>query len=88
MAFDKDSGATLWKQDKLLNRSVTGPAALGEFVVVGDYEGYIHVLNAETGAFVARTSTDGSAVSSEPLLVGNNLVVQTRAGGLYALAVK
>ena len=88
LALDKDSGATLWKQDKLLNRGVTGPTVLGDFVVVGDYEGYIHVLDNETGAFVARTSTDGSAVGSEPLVVGGNLVVQTQGGGVYAIAVK
>jgi outer membrane protein assembly factor BamB len=81
-------GATLWKQDKLLNRGVTGPGVLGSFVVVGDYEGYIHVLDAETGAFVARTSTDGSAVGSEPVVVGGNLVVQTQEGGVFAIAVK
>jgi outer membrane protein assembly factor BamB len=88
IALDKDSGATLWKQDKLLNRGVTGPGVLGSFVVVGDYEGYIHVLDAETGAFVARTSTDGSAVGSEPVVVGGNLVVQTQEGGVFAIAVK
>jgi len=88
LALDKDSGATLWKQDKLLNRGVSGPAALDGFVVVADYEGYIHVLDAQTGAFVARTATDGSAVGSEPLAVGNTLVVQTQDGGVFAIAVK
>jgi len=88
LGFDKDSGATLWKQAALLNRSVTGPVALGEFVVVGDYQGYIHVLDAQNGEFVARTSTDGSAVNSEPVRVGSNLLVQTNAGGLYAVAIE
>jgi len=88
LAFDRESGATVWKQDKLLNRGVTGPTAIGDFVVVADYQGYVHVLDAESGAFVARTSTDGSAVGSEPRLVGNNVLVQTSAGGLYSIAIK
>jgi outer membrane protein assembly factor BamB len=87
-AFDKQSGATLWKQEKLLNRSVTGPSVLGDFVVVGDFEGYLHVLDGDTGAFVARLKTDGSRVMSEPLRVGTGLVVQTQRGGLYAVSVK
>jgi outer membrane protein assembly factor BamB len=89
IAFDKQSGATLWKQEKLLNRRVTGPAVLGDFVAVGDYEGYVHVLDGDTGAFVARISTDGSPILSEPLRVGSALmVVQTQEGGLYAISVK
>ena len=39
VAFDKTTGATLWKQDKLLARGVSGPAAVGSLVVVGDYRG-------------------------------------------------
>jgi outer membrane protein assembly factor BamB len=89
IAFDKQSGATLWKQEKLLNRRVTGPAVLGDFVAVGDYEGYVHVLDGDTGAFVARVSTDGSPILSEPLRAGSALVVvQTEEGGLYAISVK
>ena len=88
VAFDKSSGATLWKQDKLSARTVSGPAVLGSLVVVGDYEGYVHFLERGDGAFVARISTDGSAISAPPLRVGNNVLVQTRAGGLYAIAIK
>lgn len=88
LAFDKQSGATLWKQDKLLNRGVTGPTVVGSFAVVGDGEGYVHFLSTETGAFAARIATDGSQVLSEPLRVGSGLVVQTREGGVYAISVK
>ena len=88
LAFDKESGATVWKQDKLLNRGVTGPAVAGDFVVVGDYQGYVHVLDAEDGAFAARLATDGSAIGSEPLRAGDNVVVQTREGGVFAIAIK
>ncbi len=88
LAFDKESGATVWKQDKLLNRGVTGPTVAGDFVTVGDYQGYVHVLDAEEGAFAARIATDGSAIGAEPLRVGNNIVVQTRKGGVFAIAIK
>jgi outer membrane protein assembly factor BamB len=87
-AFDKQSGATVWKQEKLLNRRVTGPTVLGDLVAVGDFDGYVHFLDGDTGAFVARVSTDGSQILSEPLRVENLLVVQTREGGVYAISVK
>jgi outer membrane protein assembly factor BamB len=88
LAFDKESGATVWKQDKLLNRGVTGPTVAGDFVTVGDYQGYVHVLDAEEGGFAARIATDGSPIGAEPLRVGDNIVVQTRKGGVFAIAVK
>jgi outer membrane protein assembly factor BamB len=88
VAFDKASGATLWKQDKLSARGVSGPAVVGSLVVVGDYQGYVHFLERADGAFVARVSTDGSAISAPPLRVGSNVLVQTRSGGLFAISIK
>ena len=88
MAYDKASGATLWKQDKLLARGVSGPAVVGSLIAVGDFEGYVHFLERTDGAFVARISTDGSAISAPPLRVGSNVLVQTRGGGIYAIAIK
>lgn len=88
VAYDKASGATLWKQDKLLARRVSGPAVVGSLVAVGDFEGYVHFLERTDGAFVARISTDGSAISAPPLRVGSNVLVQTRGGGIYAIAIK
>ncbi len=87
-AFDRQTGASLWNQDKLLNRSVGAPVAIGDFVLVGDYDGYVHVLDAEDGALVARVATDGSAIAAAPLRAGPGVVVQTRSGGLYAISVK
>ena len=88
-AFDKTSGASLWRQDKLLNRRVSGPLALGRHVVVGDVEGYVHLISREDGAFAARIATDGSAISAPPLaLDSNSFVVQTRNGGVFAITVQ
>ena len=89
LAFNKDSGSSLWRQDKLLNRRVSGPLALGRYVVVGDVEGYVHLISREDGTFAARIATDGSAISAPPLaLDSNSFVVQTRNGGVFAIAVQ
>jgi len=87
-AFDRQTGASLWRQSKLLNRGVSGPVALGDFVVVGDYDGYVHVLDAEDGSFVARMATDGSAIVTPPVRGGPGVIVQTSGGGLYAISVQ
>lgn len=88
-ALDLASGASLWKQDKLFLRQVSGPAVAGRQVAVGDVQGFVHLLSREDGAFVGRVATDGSAIGTAPLVAGGNaLVVQTAAGGLFAIEVQ
>lgn len=89
VALDKTNGSSLWRQDKLLNRRVSGPLALGRHVVVGDLEGNVHLISREDGAFAARIATDGSAISAPPVaLDSNSFVVQTRNGGVFAIVIQ
>lgn len=90
-AFDRNSGASLWKQDKLLMRAVSRPLAVGRHVAIADFQGVVHLLSAEDGAFAARLATDGSAIVAAPRQLGSandSFVVQTKNGALTALAVK
>ncbi len=86
-AMDKNTGATVWKQDKLFARQVSGPLEVGLYLAVGDFEGYVHFLDRDTGAFAARLSTDGSGIRARPVRLGSNLLLQTRDGGLYVVSV-
>lgn len=86
--FARDSGAILWRNDKLAYRQLSAPASLGSTVAVGDYQGYIHFFSRENGNLVARVSTDGSPIISNPVVVGGSVVFQTQAGSLIALAIE
>jgi outer membrane protein assembly factor BamB len=89
LALDKTNGASMWRQDKLTDRSVSAPLAVGRYVVVGDLEGYVHLLSAEDGSFAARIATDGSAISAPPVALGAaSFVVQTRGGGVFAISIQ
>jgi outer membrane protein assembly factor BamB len=87
-AFSRDSGASLWKQDKLFMRGLSRPIAQGRRVAVADFEGVVHLLNAEDGAFAARVTTDGSAILADPQELGSGFLVQTKKGSLVALGVQ
>ena len=52
--MNRFTGATLWRQDKLLRRAITGPVLQGPHLVVADYDGYVHWLKREDGRIVAR----------------------------------
>ncbi|HUW25001.1 MAG TPA: outer membrane protein assembly factor BamB [Gallionella sp.] len=88
MALDKTSGSTLWKNEQLFMRDTSTPYVLGDFVVVGDFEGYLHGMNRENGSFAARLKLDGSAIQVAPIGLDDGLLVQTRGGGLYSLSVQ
>ena len=53
-ALNRFNGATLWRQDDLLRRSLTAPVLQGPYLVVADYDGYVHWLKREDGSIVAR----------------------------------
>lgn len=83
-AFDRNRGVSPWKQEGLKRRGVSAPLGLGDGVLLGDYEGRLHLLRRDDGAFAARASTDGSAIIGQPLAIPGGFVVQTAKGGLFA----
>jgi outer membrane protein assembly factor BamB len=86
-AYDKTSGRAGWRQDKLARRQVTAPLALGVWVVVADGEGFVHVLSADDGSFVARAKVD-SSVRTAPVDIGPGFAVQTAKGTVVAFRLK
>ncbi|MHB1085708.1 MAG: outer membrane protein assembly factor BamB [Thiobacillus sp.] len=86
-AYDKSSGRPGWRQDKLARRQVSPPLALGTRVVVADAEGYVHVLSADDGSFIARAKVD-SSVRTAPTDIGPGFAVQTAKGSVVAFRVK
>jgi outer membrane protein assembly factor BamB len=81
-AIDRNSGATLWKQPALRLRTITAPAVLNRYVVVADYQGYLHWMDKYEGHFVARVRSDEDGVISDPLVIGDRLVILGKSGEL------
>ncbi|EIJ44265.1 Beta-barrel assembly machine subunit BamB [Beggiatoa alba B18LD] len=84
-ALDRHTGASLWKQEKLQARSLTAPVSIGDYVVVGDVEGYLHYLRRDDGQFVARYKTSSTRILTPPLVVDKQLIVYTGDGKLLVL---
>ncbi len=88
-ALDVFSGASVWVQDALVRRVLTRPLVVGEHVVVGDVEGYVHLLSREQGRFAARARVDSSPLNVPPQRLGvNAFVVQSRDGSVQAFEPK
>ena len=84
-----ESGRTYWRQGDLLNRKLTTPLGMGDYVAVGDLEGYIHILDKETGQFLGRIRLDDEPVMRRLVEFDTGkFLAQTRNGGLYAIAIQ
>lgn len=83
VAFKRRTGIEEWRQEALRNRGLSAPVVLGGYVVVVDFEGVVHWLDATNGKFVARGDA-GDRVRNPPLVVGELVVVQDEKGRLTA----
>lgn len=86
-AIDPRNGAALWKQDRMQRRRLSAPALVDDYLVVGDYEGYLHWLSKDDGEFVARTRVGSAPISTKPRVVDEVVYVYGDKGDLAALSI-
>lgn len=85
-AFDKQTGQIKWKNTALLNRALTAPVILHDWLIVGDGLGYLQILSAQTGALIGyfAVSQENDPILSTPLVRENRIVVLTQKGHLIS----
>lgn len=89
-ALDQRSGATLWKQTALNRRSLSTPVVNGNgnYVVVGDFEGYLHWLDTIDGRLVGRVRADKEGIAAAPVVRDNIVYVLSNRGTLSAFQLE
>jgi outer membrane protein assembly factor BamB len=88
IAVDSRNGQEIWRNSQLRLRKVTAPAVANGMVVVGDFEGYVHILDQNTGQFLGRIRVDNSSVLSQPVVTDGKFLVQTQDGEVARIVVK
>jgi len=83
VSWKRADGESGWTSDQLRYRGLTAPRVVGRSIAIGDASGFVHLLSREDGTLVNRLTTDGSAIVATPTLVGETLVVVTRAGTIF-----
>ncbi len=83
IALKLADGEKAWSTDRLRYRSLSAPVVAGRSVVVGDSLGFLHLLSRDDGSLLNRLTTDGSAISVNPVVSGETMVVVTRNGGVF-----
>lgn len=88
LAFDQRNGADVWSQSNMERRQVSAPQSFGDYVVVGDFDGYLHAMSQVDGRFVGRYRVAWSAVSTQPIVVDEVLYVLSDNGKVTALEIR
>lgn len=85
-AYDLQTGQIKWKQAALKGHVITEPVLNGNYLVVGDSLGYVHILSKNNGERVGREHL-GSAIDSAPLQSDGQLLFMTADGALSAFTL-
>lgn len=89
VAVDAISGKVVWQQADLKGRKISASVVVGNYLVVADFEGYVHVLAQSDGRWVGREHfyrTGG--FMSAPLVHDSDVYVQSRDGRVIAFDLR
>lgn len=82
---NRSNGVIIWTQKDLNRRQLTAPGVVGDYLVVSDFEGYVHWLSKKTGKIVSREHIDSSGIAAVPLVIEDKVILYTRDGSLVAI---
>lgn len=86
--LDQRSGAALWRQKDLHNRRLSTAAVYQNYLVAGDFEGYVHWLSINDGRQLGRIQVSKAAIEAKPVVVDGIVYIYAKDGTLAALKVK
>lgn len=86
-AYNASTGVPLWENNLLLYRKLSEPQNLAGFVVVSDFQGYVHVFDPELGVIIGRARFDKEGIRSPMISDGTYLYVLGNDGELSSISV-
>lgn len=87
-AVDSIDNRDVWNLDALTNRKITTPLTLGNHIIVGDIDGYIHLIAQLDGRFTGRRKVDSKGIRSRPIAHDGRLFIQGNSGHLMAFEIR
>lgn len=87
-AYRTSEETAVWVNEQLDLRNLSAPISFNNYVAVGDFEGYVHLLSQVDGRFMARTRVDSDGIRAPMQSQGNTLYVFGNGGNLAAYTVQ
>ena len=86
-ALNEEDGISVWKQSELEKRFITAPVFFNNYIIVGDFEGYVHWLSAETGEIVNRIRLDRNSIVAPAAASDDIVVIRSVSGKTIAMTL-
>jgi outer membrane protein assembly factor BamB len=86
--IDQRTGGGLWQQKDLHHRRLTAPATYQNYVVVGDFEGYVHWLSSSDGRQLGCIQVTDSPIENKPVVVDDVVYIYAKDGSIAALKAR
>ncbi len=83
--LNRMDGSRGWSQDQLLNRNLTRPGYYLGDLLVGDFEGYLHVIDGVNGEVLNRIRTGDDRLYDAPMVVGDIFYTYNYDGQIMAV---
>lgn len=83
--LNRMDGTKGWVQDSLLNRNLTKPSYYLGDLLVGDYEGYVHIIDGVSGEVINRVKAGKDQLYHAPLVVGDIFYTYNYDGQIMAM---
>ncbi len=84
-AFGQENGDSLWKQDKLKYRHLTAPMVYDDYLLVADFEGYVHVLSTTDGELIGRKQFDKEGYLLSPIRHKDEIYIYGNSGNITSI---
>ncbi|GGY66524.1 outer membrane protein assembly factor BamB [Marinobacter zhanjiangensis] len=88
VGLDASNLEEVWVQDALSWRRLSAPATIGDQLVVGDFEGYLHILSQENGQLQGQLEFDDEGIRAPMLSWENRLIVYGNGGRLAVFTLE
>jgi outer membrane protein assembly factor BamB len=63
ISVDQETGKVVWKQSDFSWRGLSNPVVLGNYLVVGDSSGYLHIMAQSDGSLLGRERVSGAVIT-------------------------
>jgi outer membrane protein assembly factor BamB len=75
-----------WQIDSYLNRNLSNSISYDGFILVGDFEGYVHIINPINGTTVGRKKISGKPIKNI-ISRSKNIYVVDESFKLFSLSM-
>lgn len=87
-ALDTQTGTTLWRQENLQKNALTGPAVMGDILLVGSLKGQVLIFDKKDGRLLGKKQFKNHHFTQSPVIEAERAYILSKEGKLSAIRIQ